>query len=105
MSSSSASVHRLDHTGIGVTDIVSSARFYEAILGALGLRVVARIGREKHALPDDARIEDHGGIAYGADYPVFWIDVFHPHGTRVHTYFRATTRAEVDAFHAAGVAG
>ncbi len=35
---------------------------------------------------------------------MFWIDIFHPHGTRVHTCFRAYTRAEVDSFHAAGIA-
>jgi catechol 2,3-dioxygenase-like lactoylglutathione lyase family enzyme len=97
-------MHRLDHTGIGVADIARSARFYDAVLGALGLRVLVRIDREKQMLPDDVRIEDHGGIGYGTGHPVFWIDVFHPHGTRVHTCFRAYTHAEVDAFYAAGVA-
>ena len=76
-------MHRLDHTGIGVADLVRSARFYDAVLGTLGLRGVARIDRERRGLPADAPIEDHGGIGYGTDYPVFWIDIFHPHGKRV----------------------
>jgi catechol 2,3-dioxygenase-like lactoylglutathione lyase family enzyme len=45
-----------------------------------------------------------GGVAYGASHPVFWIDVFHPHGVKQHTAFRARNREEVDAFHAAAVA-
>lgn len=40
---------------------------------------------------------------YGVEHPVFWIDRFHPHGTRQHTAFVARSCAEVDAFHAAGV--
>jgi len=28
----------IDHTGIGVADMMRSARFYDAALGALGLR-------------------------------------------------------------------
>jgi predicted lactoylglutathione lyase len=35
---------------------------------------------------------------------VFWIDRFHPHGVKQHTAFAAKSRAEVDAFHAAGIA-
>jgi catechol 2,3-dioxygenase-like lactoylglutathione lyase family enzyme len=43
------------------------------------------------------------GVGYGVDYPVFWIDRFHPHGARPHTAFAARNRAEVDAFHAAAI--
>src|SRR5215472_2874717 len=39
------------------------------------------------------------GVAYGVDYPIFWIDRFHPHGVKQHTAFVAKNRAEVDAFH------
>jgi len=81
----------IDHTGIGVADMARSAAFYDAALGALGLRRVAQI-------PDGAGTD---GIGYGADYPVFWIDRFHPHGVKQHTAFAARSRAEVDAFHAA----
>jgi len=44
------------------------------------------------------------GIGYGFDYPVFWIDRFHPHSTRQHTAFAARSSEEVDAFHAAAIA-
>ncbi len=78
----------IDHTGIGVGDLARSARFYDAALGALGMKRVVEI-------PD--------GIGYGVTTPAFWIDKFHPAGTKQHTAFVAQTRAEVDAFHAAGV--
>jgi catechol 2,3-dioxygenase-like lactoylglutathione lyase family enzyme len=84
----------IDHTGIGVADMARSARFYDAALGALGLRRAAQ-------LPADAGTD---GIGYGVDYPVFWIDRYHPHSVRQHTAFAARSRAAVDAFHAAAVA-
>lgn len=82
----------IDHTGIGVSDMPAAARLYDAALGALGLRRVMQ-------LADGA-----DGVGYGVDYPVFWIDRFHPHGVRQHTAFAAKSRAEVDAFHAAAIA-
>lgn len=81
----------IDHTGIGVANVARSGKFYDAALGALGWHRVFE-------LPDD------GGIAYGVDHPVFWIDRFHPHGVKQHTAFTAKSRAEVDAFHAAALA-
>jgi catechol 2,3-dioxygenase-like lactoylglutathione lyase family enzyme len=43
------------------------------------------------------------GIGYGVDYPVFWIDRFHPHGVKQHTAFAAKSSAAVDAFYAAAL--
>jgi catechol 2,3-dioxygenase-like lactoylglutathione lyase family enzyme len=83
----------IDHTGIGVADIARSAAFYDAALGALGLRRAAQ-------LPAGAGTD---GIGYGVEYPMFWIDRFHPHGIKQHTAFAAGSRAEVDAFHAAAL--
>jgi catechol 2,3-dioxygenase-like lactoylglutathione lyase family enzyme len=83
----------IDHTGIGVADVARSAVFYDAALGALGLRRVLQ-------LPADSGAD---GIGYGVDYPVFWIDRYHPHGVRQHTAFAARSRAEVEAFHAAAL--
>jgi len=83
----------IDHTGIGVADMTRSAAFYDAALGALGLRRAVE-------LPERVGTD---GIGYGVDYPIFWIDRFHPHGVRQHTAFAARSRAEVDAFHAAAV--
>jgi catechol 2,3-dioxygenase-like lactoylglutathione lyase family enzyme len=82
----------IDHTGIGVADVARSAVFYDAVLGALGLRRVVQ-------LPEDGS----DAVAYGVDHPVFWIDRFHPHSTKQHTAFAARTRAAVDAFHAAAL--
>jgi catechol 2,3-dioxygenase-like lactoylglutathione lyase family enzyme len=83
----------IDHTGIGVTDVGRSAAFYDAALGALGMRRVVQ-------LPES---DGTDGVGYGVEYPVFWIDRFHPHGLKQHTAFSARSRAEVDAFHAAAL--
>ena len=93
---------RIDHTGIGVSHMGRSLRFYEAALGALGMRVVTRITIDFK--PAEAGSADLGGVAFGMEYPVFWIDVFHPHGAKQHTAFRARNREEVNAFHAAALA-
>lgn len=83
----------IDHTGIGVANVAVSAAFYDAVLGALGMRRVMQ-------MPEDTG-ED--GVGYGHEYPIFWIDKFHPHSTRQHTAFAAKSRAEVHAFHAAAL--
>ena len=83
----------IDHTGIGVADVGRSSAFYDAALGALGLRRVMQ-------LPEASGAD---GIGYGMSHPVFWIDHFHPHGVKQHTAFAARSRAEVDAFHAAAL--
>jgi catechol 2,3-dioxygenase-like lactoylglutathione lyase family enzyme len=82
----------IDHTGIGVSDMAAAAKVYDAALGALGLR---RLMEMKGGAD---------GIGYGVDYPIYWIDRFHPHGAKQHTAFTAKSRAEVDAFHAAALA-
>lgn len=84
----------IDHTGIGVADMTRSALFYDAALGALGLRRAMQLPK---AVGSD-------GIGYGVDYPVFWIDRYHPHSQRYHTAFAAKSRGEVDAFHSAALA-
>jgi catechol 2,3-dioxygenase-like lactoylglutathione lyase family enzyme len=83
----------IDHTGIGVADVGRSAAFYDAALGALGLRRVRQ-------MPDGVGTD---GIGYGVNHPVFWIDRYHPHSVRQHTAFVAKSRAEVDAFYAAAL--
>jgi catechol 2,3-dioxygenase-like lactoylglutathione lyase family enzyme len=84
----------IDHTGIGVENVARSAAFYDAALGALGLRRAMQ-------LPPGRGTD---GIGYGVEYPVFWIDRYHPHSVRQHTAFVARSRAEVEAFHAAALA-
>lgn len=83
----------IDHTGIGVADVALSGAFFDAALGALGLRRVMQ-------LPEN---EGTNGIGYGVQYPVFWIDRFHPHGLKQHTAFAARNRGEVDSFYAAAL--
>jgi catechol 2,3-dioxygenase-like lactoylglutathione lyase family enzyme len=89
---------RIDHTGIGVADIQTSARFYDAVLETLGLRPLMRITK-RFAAATGGDDPDLGGVGYGADYPIFWIDLFHPAGVKQHTAFRANTRGEVEAFY------
>lgn len=83
----------IDHTGIGAADMGRSARFYDAALAALGLRRLAEM--PEHQGTD--------GIGYGVAYPVFWIDVFHPHSVRQHVAFAAKSTSEVDAFYTAAL--
>jgi catechol 2,3-dioxygenase-like lactoylglutathione lyase family enzyme len=72
-----AELHMIDHTGIGVSDVAMCAAFYDAALGALGMRRTVQMPADKGS----------DGIGYGVDYPVFRIDRFHPHSTRQHTAF------------------
>ena len=83
----------IDHTGIGVRDVAVSAKFYDAALAALGLRRIVQ-------LPKDGAAD---AIGYGADFPTFWIDRFHPHGQKYHMAFTARSRGEVDAFYKAAM--
>ena len=52
----------IDHTGIGVRGVSGSAAFYDAALGALGMRRAMQ-------LPENAGTD---AVGYGVDYPVFW---------------------------------
>jgi catechol 2,3-dioxygenase-like lactoylglutathione lyase family enzyme len=83
----------IDHTGIGVSNVADSAAFYDAALGALGMRRAIQMPENKGT----------DGIGYGFDYPIFWIDRFHPYSARQHTAFVAKNPAQVDAFHAAAI--
>ena len=83
----------IDHTGLGVSDVARSAAFYDAALGALGMRRAAQ-------LPADTGLD---AIGYGTDYPVFWIDCFHPHSVKQHTAFVGVRKSNVDEFYAAAL--
>jgi catechol 2,3-dioxygenase-like lactoylglutathione lyase family enzyme len=83
----------LSHVSIGTNDFDRATQFYDAVLSALGCR----------------RIMEHpGAVAYGRAYPEFWvqtpIDGKHAAvGNGTHFGFFAASKAEVDAFHAAGL--
>ena len=83
----------IDHTGIGVADVGRSANFYDAALGALGMRRVMQI-------PENVGTD---GVGYGLEYPVYWIDRYHPHSVKQHTAFVTRSRTDVDAFYAAAI--
>ena len=76
----------IDHTGIGVADVARSAAFYDAALGALGLRRVTQ-------LPEN---DGADAVGYGVDYPAFRIDHFHPHSVKQHDPMRACQPGGVD---------
>ena len=87
----------IDHSGLKVSDPVSSRRFYDVALAPLGYRVLMEVPTE------------HTGgrvvLGYGVPpKPDFWVAEGTPETPRVHIAFRAASRAEVDAFHRAALA-
>jgi catechol 2,3-dioxygenase-like lactoylglutathione lyase family enzyme len=84
----------IDHVSVGVRDLERAARFYEAVLAALGLsRLVTRPAT----------------IGFGKSYPEFWINLRAsiagvPRESGAHICLRAKSTGEVDAFHAAALA-
>lgn len=86
-----------DHLSIGVSDLPRSAAFYDAVLGALG-----------HVrLFENPRAVCYGPEGFSGGEPPFAI-LTAPDSTvvpaRFHLAFAATSREQVDRFHAAAVA-
>ena len=79
----------IDHTGIRVSDIERSKRFFTEALAPLGYRVL-----REHPI---------SGIGFGKERPDFWIKQGTP-GPRVHVAFSAEEREVVDAFYQAALA-
>lgn len=82
------------HVFIGAADVQKSSAFYDAVLGALGIKNLGPFG--------------NGWVLYGRDKPAFIIarpgNGDAPSSNGVTVGFAAATSAEVDAFHAAGLA-
>ena len=86
----------LDHVSIPVADIERAGRFYDEVLGAIGLH---------------RRRERADAVAYGPldrPAPVFWIlarvaDGGASAGLGLHVSFQAPDRASVDRFHEAAL--
>ena len=81
----------LDHLGLDVTDYERSKAFYERALTPLGIELI---------------MEPVPGIGgFGEDRkPYFWIGRRErPAQTGVHVAFAASSREQVDAFHAAAL--
>ena len=89
----------LDHVTITARDLAASLAFYDAALGAVGLRrVVELVDEEEDESAPEAVAYGHGETALlwllGGDHPT----------TGVHVSFRAGSAAAVRAFHAAALA-
>jgi catechol 2,3-dioxygenase-like lactoylglutathione lyase family enzyme len=84
----------IDHVSLAVADLDRAARFYQAVLGAIGC----------------AKLEVRPAtIGFGKRYPEFWLNhrpamAGVPADTGVHVCVRARSAAAVDAFHAAALA-
>lgn len=80
----------IDHVGFEVSDLARSARFYDAVLGALGAR---RMFSSEHA------------VAYGVTAPLVWIVLRGraPGPGYGHLAFQANGKAAVDAAYSAGL--
>lgn len=83
----------IDHLALDVMDITRSRAFYAAALAPLGFRIVAE---EKDG---EATV-----VMFGTGEPEFVIADKDRPGEANHVAFRAETRAQVDAFHAAALA-
>jgi len=83
----------IDHVSVAVRDLGVSARFYRAVLGALGF----------------TQLETRPAtIGYGKQYAEFWINLRAgvqavAENSGAHVCFRARTTEMVDAFHAAAL--
>ncbi len=87
----------LDHIGIGVSDYERAKAFYLAALEPLRMTMVMELPKEI-----TGGIQT-GGI--GADgKPFFWIHGGGKTTPHLHVAFRAESREQVDAFHAAALA-
>lgn len=75
----------LDHIMLRVKDYAESKRFYDAVLGTLGYKMLMEFGE---------------GGGYGDEMPQFWIGAAPDPNPRMHIAFTAKSRAQVDAFHA-----
>ena len=87
----------IDHTGVTVKDGERRRRFYDRALAPLGYR----------ALKEAPKAHTEGKLVLGYGVPPkpdFWLAEGTPNDPPVHVAFRARTRAEVDAFHAAAIA-
>jgi catechol 2,3-dioxygenase-like lactoylglutathione lyase family enzyme len=86
----------LDHITFGVADFARCAAFYDKALAPLG------IGRVFEVSAEDTGTKPF--IGYGDERPFFWIGPGDASTGQLHFAFVAKTRAEVDAFYAAGLA-
>lgn len=79
----------INHVSLGTNDFERAASFYDSVLAVLGVK----------------RIMEHpGAIAYGKEFPEFWLNTPVNNeratvGNGTHTGFMAASKEEVDMFH------
>lgn len=87
----------IDHVGIAISDAERSRIFYDELLAAIGLQRLMTIA----AADNPSGGEAHG---YGRnDDPFFWIGENEAVAEGTHIAFRVENRAQVHAFHSAGL--
>jgi catechol 2,3-dioxygenase-like lactoylglutathione lyase family enzyme len=84
----------IDHVSIAVRDLAAAARFYQALLGAIGYQKLVVRPRT---------------VGFGKSYPEFWLNLrtgMTPidADSGAHAALRVRTSELVDAFHAAALA-
>lgn len=92
MSSENPSI--ISHISIGTNDFDRARRFYDQVLPALGIKVI---------------MEHPGAVAYGRQYPEFWVQLPHDGkpaslGNGFHMGFIAASKEQVHAFYDAAIA-
>jgi catechol 2,3-dioxygenase-like lactoylglutathione lyase family enzyme len=84
----------IDHVSIAVSDLAAATRFYEAVLGALGM----------------TRLETRSTtVGFGKTYAEFWLNLRRDMTSTApesgaHVALRARSTEAVDAFHTAALA-
>lgn len=87
----------IDHTGVVVSIFQASKAFYSSALAPLGYALLMEFSA--------AETGTHDAAGFGVPpKPDFWIGSGTPNLPPVHVAFRASSRASVDAFHAAALA-
>ena len=87
----------LDHVGIPVSDYARSKAFYLQALAPLGITLVMEVTPEMTGNGSAAGFGSEG-------QPYFWFGDDGAPGQHTHVAFATNSRANVDAFHAAGLA-
>jgi len=86
----------LDHAGIPVSNFDRAKDFYQQALSPLGIAIVREVTAAEHG---------HNAAGFGSDGKAFfWVGESKLQHSPVHIAFAAHSRAEVDAFHRAGLA-
>lgn len=87
----------IDHIGVSVSNLPKARAFYQASLAPLGYSLIIEFTGEQPG--------GFVGAGFGVPpKPDFWLAQGAPQLPPVHVAFRAETRAQVHAFHAAAVA-